>query len=190
MLLSLHGAPPFAASAPVVEKAPAALLADVGADSTTQPGSPWSVVSSRRSRISISEVDASALDVADISAAVGRVTLPPDEDDGRASDCAPDERSARKAKGKKRRDRAGAARRLSARLAGKEAAEHVTVESRAIKRRGLRDSLFGCSPKLRAKVLKSKALDAVRKPMSSMTVADLRAAAAIPSAQVPAVVDA
>jgi hypothetical protein len=101
-----------------------------------------------------------------------------------------DDLRARKAKGRARRDRALADCRCSARLARKEPANHVTVEAQAIKRRGLRDSLFGCSPKLRAKVLKSKALDAARKPLGATSVSELRAAAAIPPAQVPASVDA
>jgi hypothetical protein len=63
------------------------------------------------------------------------------------------------------------------------------MESKAIKRRGLRDSLNGCSPRLKAKVLRSKALDAVCKPLGAKTVADLRAAAAIPSSTVPVVGD-
>jgi hypothetical protein len=113
--------------------------------------------------------------------------MPPDSD----GELAPvlDERRARKAKGKARRDRALADRRCSDRLARKEPANHVTVEAQAIKRRGLRDSLFGCSPKLRSKVLKSKALDAARKPMGVKSVSELRASAGIPSCPVSSGVD-
>jgi hypothetical protein len=145
------------------------------------------VVSSRRSRVTITEIVAGDEPVPTPAADAPQITLPPDSDG--EPDPIVDERRARKAKGKARRDRALADRRCSARLAGKEPANHVTVEAQAIKRRGLRDSLFGCSPKLRAKVLNSKALEATRKPLGVKPVSNLHAAAAIPSTSVPSAVD-
>ena len=78
--------------------------------------------------------------------------------------------------------------RRSARVAGSEPAEYVSMEAKAVKLRALRDALSGCSPRLKSKVLKDKMLDGVHKPMTAKAVAELRCAASIRA--VPAADDA
>lgn len=69
--------------------------------------------------------------------------------------------------------------RRSARLALLEPSMHVNMEAKAIKRRALRDSLVGCSPRLQARAVRDKLIDAVVAPLGGRSVAGLRAAAAI-----------
>jgi hypothetical protein len=83
------------------------------------------------------------------------------------------EHTRRKTRGKAKRA-ADQARRTSARLAGKEAANHVDMTAKASKLRALRDVLVGCSPRLQAKVAKGKILGASCKPLGAKAVADLR----------------
>jgi hypothetical protein len=83
------------------------------------------------------------------------------------------EHTRRKNKGKAKRA-ADQARRASARLADKEAANHVNMTAKASKLRALRDALIGCSPKLQARVAKGKILGASCKPLGAKAIAGLR----------------
>jgi hypothetical protein len=83
------------------------------------------------------------------------------------------EHTRRMNKGKAKRA-ADQARRTSARLADKEAANHVDMTVKASKLRALRDALVGCSPRLQAKVAKEKILGASCKPLGAKAVVDLR----------------
>jgi hypothetical protein len=83
------------------------------------------------------------------------------------------EQARRKGRGKAKRVADGVARRTSARLAKLEGASYVSMATKAVHLRGLRDALKGCSPKLQAKVLKGKMPDAICSPLSSRSVEDL-----------------
>ena len=74
--------------------------------------------------------------------------------------------------------------RRSARLAKKEAPAWVSMETKAIRLRALRDALSGCSPRLKSRVTRDRLLDSVIAPMGMKPVSDLRIAASIPVAAV------
>lgn len=63
------------------------------------------------------------------------------------------------------------------------------MEEKAVKRRALKEALLGCFPRLQGKALCTKVLDAVVHPLGKKTVAELRAAAAIPSSSVSRTAD-
>ena len=78
------------------------------------------------------------------------------------------------------------AERRSARLALADTGAFVLIADKAAKRRALKDALIGCSPRLQAKAARDRVIDAVVQPLSSASVAGLRAAAAVKSSSVPA----
>jgi hypothetical protein len=112
--------------------------------------------------VTISEIEDDASDVSQVSDV----------------DIAVVEQAHRKGRGKAKRVADGVARRTSARLAKLEGASYVSMAAKAVRLRGLRDALKGCSPKLQAKVLKGKMLDAICSPLSSRSVEDLRGSVA------------
>jgi hypothetical protein len=125
--------------------------------------------------LSFSDSESDSLGSSTISGGVTITELPPQLDDAppEVHDLGLSDHARRKTRGKAKRA-ADAAHRTSARLAGKEAANHVDMTTKASKLRGLRDALIGCSPKLQAKVAKGKLLGVSCKPMGARTIADLR----------------
>lgn len=80
----------------------------------------------------------------------------------------------------------GGVGRRSARLARADTGAFVPIADKVVKCRALKDALIGCSPRLQAKATRDRVLDAVVQPLSSASVAGLRAAAALKASSVPA----
>lgn len=194
LLLRLLGAPPLPRSPPLV------IVNDVG-----PPPSPASEASTFSSSSSVSHVFSDVTDASPRRPCGVVVTEivdeplrpppticvaplpPPPPVSSVVCDEEPSDLACCKTKACARHGNFGLARRHSHRLGLKEPPEHVDKVTKAIKRRDLRDSLKGCSPRLQQRA--AKAIGAVLKPLRLAAVRDLRSATAMPAAPVPTIGD-